>query len=176
MTHKAKICLIGATAVGKSSLVARFVRSIFSEHYKTTIGVKIETRLVARPSGAVDLVIWDLSGEDEFQNVQTSYLRGANGYLLVVDGTRNETIKVASMLEGRVRQVIGQVPFVVVLNKVDCVASWELGGDEITEMRARGWSIVEASAKTGVGVEEAFDRLADAILGRAAFAEKPTWT
>src|SRR5262249_43663120 len=64
-TQKAKICLIGATAAGKSSLVARFVRSTFSEEYRTTIGVKIETRRVERASRSFELVIWDLSGEDE---------------------------------------------------------------------------------------------------------------
>jgi small GTP-binding protein len=170
MNRKAKVCLVGATAVGKSSLVARFVRSTFSDQYRTTIGVKIETRTVTRPQGTVDLVIWDLSGEDEFQNVQMSYLRGAVGYLLVVDGTRKETKAVAAVLAGRLREAIGPVPFVVVLNKVDRVASWEMADKELDEMRGHGWAIVTTSAKTGAGVEEAFDRLADAILARPAWS------
>jgi small GTP-binding protein len=170
MTRKAKICLVGATAVGKSSLVARFVRSTFSDQYRTTIGVKIETRTVSRPGGTVDLVIWDLSGEDEFQNVQMSYLRGAVGYLLVVDGTRKDTKAVAAVLAERLREAIGPVPFVVVLNKSDCVAAWELADKDIDEMTKHGWSVVKTSAKTGAGVEEAFDRLTDAIL------ERPSWS
>jgi small GTP-binding protein len=164
MTRKAKVCLVGATAVGKSSLVARFVRSIFSDSYRTTIGVKIETRRVERPSGTLELVIWDLSGEDEFQNVQTNYLRGASGYLLVIDGTRAETKAVAVMLEERLLHAIGPIPFVVVLNKVDQVASWELRDRELDEMTKRGWKLVRASAVTGEGVNEAFDELSDAIL------------
>jgi small GTP-binding protein len=164
MTRKAKVCLIGATAVGKSSLVARYVTSIFSEHYRTTIGVKIETRRVERPSGTLELVVWDLSGEDEFQNVQPRYLQGARGYLLVIDGTRPETKDVAVMLEARVREAVGPVPFVVVLNKTDLAATWALRAADLDQMRKRRWTVIPASAKTGAGVTEAFDLLADAIL------------
>jgi small GTP-binding protein len=162
--RKAKVCLIGATAVGKSSLVARYTRSVFSERYQTTIGVRIESRFVERPAETIELVVWDLSGEDEFQNVQPAYLRGAWGYLLVVDGTRRETMDVASVLEERVRAAVGPVPFVVVLNKADLVAHWEIDRVDIERMTRRGWQLVEASAKSGVGVEEAFNRLVDAML------------
>ena len=164
MRQKAKVCLIGATAVGKSSLVARYVRSIFSESYQTTIGVRIETRLVERHRQSVELVIWDLSGEDEFQNVQTSYLRGARGFLLVIDGTRAETMTTARRLETRLRRTLGPVPFVAVLNKVDLAPVWEITRADIAEMKSAGWRVIEASAKTGTGVTEAFDALADAIL------------
>lgn len=166
MRRKAKVCLIGATAVGKSSLVARYVSSIFSERYKTTIGVKIETHAVSRGEQTLELVLWDMSGEDEFQNVQPSYLRGASGYLLVIDGTRRETCDVAVTLEARVRETLGTVPFVAVVNKSDLTAAWDIRPGDLEELGKRGWSVVLASAKTGAGVEAAFDRLADAILGR----------
>lgn len=162
--RKAKVCLIGATAVGKSSLVGRYVRSIFSEQYKTTIGVQIESRVVHGGGGPLELVVWDLSGEDEFQNVQLSYLRGAWGYHLVIDGTRRETVDVAFALEARVRATLGPVPFVVILNKVDLVARWELTPADLDRMRGRGWLLVEASAKTGTGVERAFGLLVESML------------
>ncbi len=171
MIRKAKVCLIGATAVGKSSLVARYVRSVFSEHYLTTIGVRIETHVVDRITGPIELVVWDLSGEDEFQSVQTSYLRGARGFLLVIDGTRRETMDAATALEASARRALGPVPFVVVLNKVDLDALWDLTPADVAEMRRRGWKIVETSAKTGAGVKDAFGQLADAI-----FAEVQPWT
>ena len=166
MNRKMKICLIGATAVGKSSLVSRYVSSIFSETYRTTIGVNIQTRVVRYENEDVDLVLWDLSGEDEFQNVQPSYLRGASGYLLVLDGTRRETLDVAEMLSERVRTVLGDAPFVVVVNKTDLVAAWAIVSADLEAMKRKGWSVVEASAKTGVGVEEAFQQLTDAIHRR----------
>jgi small GTP-binding protein len=161
MTRKRKVCLIGATAVGKTSLVGRYVTSIFSESYHTTIGVKIESRVVTSKDREVDLVIWDLSGEDEFQNVQPSYLRGASGYLLVIDGSRRSTLDVAMTLESRVRAAVGVIPFVAVLNKIDLVAEWQLAPADVETMRSRGWLVVRASAKTGEGVDEAFERLVD---------------
>lgn len=166
MTRKAKVCLIGATAVGKSSLVERFVRSIFSDRYRTTIGVKIESRRVRVDDDDLDLVLWDISGEDEFQNVQTSYLRGASGYLLVVDGTRRETLDVAVTLSARARDVVGSAPFVVVLNKADLVATWAVAPRDLESLKRDGWVVVEASAKTGAGVEAAFDALAGLIVRR----------
>jgi len=166
MIEKVKVCLIGATAVGKTSLVARYVTSIFSDQYRTTIGVKIETYTIHRDSRAIEMVLWDLSGEDEFQNVSRNYLTGASGYLLVIDGTRLETVGVATMLEARAREALGSVPFVAVLNKSDLVASWEARPSDVDELRNRGWTVVTASAKTGEGVQEAFARLVDAIVER----------
>lgn len=83
-----KVCMLGAFAVGKTSLVERYVKSIFSEKYQTTVGVKIDKREVLVGATTVKLVLWDLHGEDRFQAVQASYLRGASGVLLVVDPTR----------------------------------------------------------------------------------------
>ena len=92
-----KICVLGDFAVGKTSTVARVVHNVFSDKYLTTVGVKIDT-YVYEPEGAgakpMKLVIWDIAGTDRFNAVEYSYLRGASGYLLVVDGTRPDTAKV----------------------------------------------------------------------------------
>lgn len=164
MTEKLKICMVGATAVGKTSLVARFMSSIFHERYTTTIGVKIQTRRLQRGERWIDLVLWDLSGEDEFQSVQPFYLRGAAGYLLVIDGTRRETIDTALLLQARVQTATGPIPFVVVLNKADLVISWDIDAPTWEALEQRGFPIVRTSAKTGVGVEEVFNQLVDTIL------------
>ena len=74
-----KICMLGSFAVGKTSLVARFVRSIYSEKYHTTVGVKIDKKQVQFDGKSMNLILWDLYGEDEFQKVHMSYLRGASG-------------------------------------------------------------------------------------------------
>jgi len=164
MNEKLKVCMIGATAVGKTSLVARFTRSIFRERYETTIGVRIQARPVQRGEHAVNLVLWDLSGEDEFQSVQRSYLRGAGGYFLVVDGTRRETLDTALWLHERAQQATRGAPFVLVLNKSDLLDSWEIDAHALQALERRGWNVVRTSAKTGEGVEDAFNLLADAIL------------
>src|SRR4029453_515125 len=88
-----KICMIGAYAVGKTSLVTRFVESIFSTKYLTTVGVKINKKTITLDGKEITLILWDLHGEDEFQKLRLSYLRGSSGYILVADGTRRDTLE-----------------------------------------------------------------------------------
>lgn len=180
MAKKLKICLLGATGVGKTSLVARFVRSIFSDSYLTTVGVAIDKAQLTRDGETIDLVVWDLSGEDEFQSVQLSYLRGAAGYLLVVDGTRRETVSTAIHLRRSAAKLVGDIPVVLVLNKADQAHVWDLQeGEEssdpvLREMAAQAWPIVKTSAKTGDGVARAFEELVDEILrARRPSVERP---
>jgi small GTP-binding protein len=151
-----KICILGAFAVGKTSLVAHFVRSIFSDRYYTTVGVKIEKKTLQVSGQQWNLIIWDLAGEDEFMQIRMSYLRGSSGYLLVADGNRRATLEAALNIQKRAQETIGNVPFVLVLNKADLSEEWELGNDIIEELSKQGWTCLKASAKTGVGVEEAF--------------------
>jgi small GTP-binding protein len=166
--EKLKLCLIGATGVGKTSLVARYAHSIFSERYATTIGVKIETKEVQREGWSVTLVLWDLSGEDEFQAVQTGYLRGAAACLIVVDAARPETLGTALSLEQRARTTTGDVPFVIALNKADLLMSNDIDQRLREALKVRELKVVRTSAKTGEGVEEAFNCLVDAIHQRRA--------
>lgn len=161
---KHKVCLLGAACVGKTSLMRRYVRSLFSEDYQTTVGVTIEKKRMQRGGRDVELVIWDLSGEDEFQTVQVSYLQGASGYLLVVDGTRATTLVTARALQERVERAIGAVPFVLLLNKSDLADRWEIGfstGDPLVRTAQR---VIRTSAKSGAGVELAFSALVDSFL------------
>jgi small GTP-binding protein len=151
-----KICMLGAFAVGKTSLVARFLQSIFSDKYYTTVGVKIERKSLEVGGQLWNLIVWDLAGDDEFMQVRMSYLRGSAGYLLVADGTRRPTLEAALNLQKRVQESIGNVPFVLVLNKADLSEDWELGNDIIEELSKQGRTCLRASAKTGLGVEEAF--------------------
>jgi small GTP-binding protein len=162
--EKRKVCMLGATGVGKTSLVTRFVRSIFSESYQTTIGVKIDQKRIVCDGRALDLVLWDLSGEDEFQSVQLAYIRGAAGLLVVIDGSRVATVYTALRLLADASEVVAHVPVVLVLNKSDLVASCEIEERAERALRERGFPLIKASAKTGVGVEEAFDALARALI------------
>jgi small GTP-binding protein len=151
-----KICMLGPFAVGKTSLVTRFVDSIFSETYHTTVGVRIEKKVLQLGGKEWHLIIWDLAGEDEFLQIRPSYLRGSSGYLLVADGTRRATLDAAVTMQQRVRDTIGDVPFVLMLNKSDLVDEWEVAERTVAALSARGWTWLKASAKTGAGVEEAF--------------------
>ena len=159
-----KICLMGAFAVGKTSLVARFVRSIFAEKYHTTLGVKIDKKIVSTAHGEVMLMIWDLAGEDEFIGVDLEYMRGAAGYLVVADGTRRSSLERAVALQARICERLGPVPFILLINKVDLEESWEIENADLEELSARGWRILRTSAKSGQGVEAAFISLAASLL------------
>lgn len=105
-------------------------------------------------------MIWDMAGEDRFQRVETAYLRGAAGYLLVVDGTRRATLDQALVLQERAQSLLGPVPFALLLNKADLVDEWELDEREIGGLARPGWRIARTSAKTGVGVGEVITDLA----------------
>jgi small GTP-binding protein len=159
-----KVCMLGDSAVGKTSLVSRFVHSIFSDRYLTTVGVKIDKKSATVDDERVDLVLWDLNGEDEFQKLRMSYLRGASGYLLVVDGTRRETLDTALMLRDSAERTIGRVPFLLVVNKADLTGQWELNEGALGNLAIRQWPIISTSAKTGQGVEQAFTTLTRAML------------
>lgn len=161
-----KVCMLGAFAVGKTSLVSRYVSSIFSDKYLTTVGVKIDKKRVSLLRGEMELILWDIYGEDEFQKVRMSYLRGASSYLLVADGTRKATMDVAVSLQQGVEAEIGKVPFVLALNKVDLADQWQADQAALQPVTERGWKVIRTSAKTGEGVEEAFLILARAMASR----------
>lgn len=160
-----KICMLGAYAVGKTSLVSRYVSSLFSDKYHSSVGVKVDKKTVAVGSDELTLLLWDLYGEDEFQKIQASYLRGSAGYVLVVDGTRKETLARAVVLQNRAEEITGKVPFVLMINKADLAAQWELDEPALAELTERGWPVFKTSAKTGAGVEEAFLTLARGMMG-----------
>lgn len=159
-----KICLIGTSGVGKTSLVARYVHSMFSDKYLTTVGVKIDKKIANVDGNDVTLVIWDLAGDDEFQRLETSYLRGTGGYLLVADGTRRATFDQALEVQQRVEAAIGQVPFVFALNKADLAPQWAVDDGAIAPLITRGWKIVRTSAKDGSAVEDVFADLAQRMI------------
>ena len=159
-----KICMLGGFGVGKTSLVSRFVSSIFSDKYLTTVGVKIDKKALTVDGRDVTLMLWDIYGQDEFQTVQQSYLRGSSGYVLVIDGTRQATLETAAKLQQMAEQVAGKAPFVFVLNKSDLAKEWQVDQRGIIKLAEQGWPIVRTSAKTGEGVEETFVKLTRAML------------
>ena len=160
-----KICMLGSFAVGKTSLVRRFIESIYSDVYQTTVGVKVDKKNVQTNGGDLTLVLWDIYGEDDYQKMRWTYLRGASGYLLVADGTRKATIDKAFSLEQRVREEVGVIPFVFVINKCDLSQDWEVDSALEAQLAEKNWSLLRSSAKTGEGVEEAFTLLARKMLG-----------
>ena len=160
-----KICLLGDFAIGKTSLTARFVRQTFSEKYLTTVGVKIDSKVVeVSDKEQVKLVIWDIAGNDTFTSVNENYLRGTAGVFLVADGCRKNTLSGAMNLRRMVQDVVGECPMVFAVNKVDLISDWEVDQTDITQLRDSGITVYKTSAKTGENVEAAFQQLASLLM------------
>jgi small GTP-binding protein len=159
-----KICMVGMYGTGKTCLVQRYVHSLFSVKYLTTVGVKIDRREVQAAGQPVMLMLWDLEGRDEARNINPSYLKGAHGVLYVVDGTRRDTFDKLFEIRDLVTNAIGTVPSVVALNKSDLTDEWKLAGADDKRLATEGLFALKTSAKSGAGVEAAFQHLADATV------------
>ena len=166
-----KICMLGSFGVGKTSLVARFVHGIFSTKYLSTVGVKIDKREMKIGDQDVLLMVWDLAGEDSRSQAQTSYLRGAAGYFLIVDGTWSESLVTARSIHKRALETVGEIPFRLIVNKKDLWDKWQITAPDLEKLAAEGWKIKLTSAKTGDGVEEMFTDLTEEILRKQPLSD-----
>ena len=172
VTHmRTKVCLVGDAAVGKTSLVRRFVIDAFDDSYLRTLGTKVSKRTIdldfPRDGVAVRLeaTIWDIMGHSEFRRlVADAYFAGAKGALAVADMTRRDTLgNLAGWIDG-VRQVAGNVPVLMVVNKGDLSDRASFGPTEVSEVaESFGCPHVTTSAKTGKMVPVAFRLLGTMI-------------
>jgi len=159
-----KICILGAAGVGKTSLTARFVFSKFSDKYLSTMGVKIDRKQVEASGQVVNMMLWDIHGEEEFKKIPTSYLRGASGIVTVIDGTRPNTVNVAHQILQRVNEELGKLPNIFLINKSDLADDWNISDAMIQTLHDSGSPVYLTSAKSGDNVESSFIQLAEMLL------------
>lgn len=152
-----KIVLVGNFGVGKTSLVKRFIQEMFSEDYHTTIGVKVDKKVIKIDDNEVSLLIWDIAGEASLETIPDMYLTGAQGAILVFDYTREATyINLPEQLT-IIKKKLNNAPIALVGNKIDLV------NENTVENILAGLNlgeILSTSAKTGEGVENLFENLA----------------
>ena len=151
--------MVGNFAVGKTSLTQKFVNNVFSDKYLTTIGVKIDSIVIDQTK----LIIWDIAGRDSLTPINTNYLVGATGIVLVADGTRAGTMAALQSLWHTTENRIGRVPVVVALNKRDH-PQWEVSEDQLKLIENNGWTAFETSAKDGSNVQALFAHLASLLV------------
>jgi len=163
-----KVCLLGDFGVGKTSLVARFVRNTFSDRYLTTVGAKVDTRTIRTPDGCeLKMVLWDLAGNPGLVKLNRQYIRGAHGFIFVADGTRIETLHSALDIMQDAQQAVGPVPSVLLLNKLDLIDRWTVPFQEIDRVGSL-LPTFRSSALSGESVEASFQTLAGRMLGHLA--------
>ena len=156
-----KVAMLGMWGVGKTSLVQQFVNSIYDEKYLSTLGVKVDKKVVNVSSTDVNMMLWDIAGAEDHFSVPLHYIKGSAGYLLVMDGTRADSLQIGLDLVKLVTDGVGDIPFVPVVNK--CDLEWEITDEQISA--ALGdvpW--FKSSAKTGENVDLAFETLAAKML------------
>ena len=169
---KLKICMAGEAMVGKTSLIRRYVLAEYNDRYTATLGTKITKRTVSlahprdgRPIEA-QLIFWDIMGTPTLRDLlKEAYYHGAHGILGVADLTREETLRELDAWARSIRSVAGSVPTYVVANKTDLEVEARLDRAAIDGFcRERGYPWSYTSAKSGAGVEEAFEGLVRHIL------------
>lgn len=167
---KRKILLLGDGAVGKTSLIRRFVVDKFSDDYVTTIGAKVTKKDLRLELGGrtidLTLMIWDVLGQKGFTGIQDSAFGGARGVLFVYDVTREETWRsIQEYWTPRVEAVVGSIPRVVVGNKVDLVpAVADVEGRHLVLSESLTADGFLSSAKTGENVEAAFLAIGERVV------------
>lgn len=161
-----KVCIVGDFAVGKTSVVERFINEQFSDKYLTTIGVKVDTKIIEHKDPPIShkLVIWDVAGADRFGPAEFAYLRGASGYIFVADGTRSFTLETVDDLREQIIEKHSAAPSVLLINKKDLSSQWEVSETKLLELAERYRNVYTTSAKTGDDVELAMKRIAELVI------------
>lgn len=160
-----KLCLLGDGAVGKTSLVRRFVFDVFDDKYLMSFGTKVVKKTVDMDGTELDLLIWDILGQRTQDSLHAAYYKGATGALAVCDFTRPDTMKNLRSWLGNFRSVVGNMPTVILGNKSDLEKRFTL--TELEEFgKSVGCDVMETSAKTGLNVEASFVELGKKLLER----------
>ena len=156
-----KVIIVGPSAVGKTSLLNRFVHNEYAMKYKLTIGVDFLTKSMEyQPSKFVKLHIWDIGGQERFKFLHRSFYEGASGALLPFDLSRQNTFSSMKNWLSEMRSIMtNEIPKVIIGNKADLIP--EIGqiidrSDVEKYAKNENCSYIETSAKTGENVEKAF--------------------
>jgi small GTP-binding protein len=179
---KKKVCLIGDSKVGKTSLLERYIEDEFYDSYTATISAKVfkkELQVTVPYNGnnneiKMTLTIWDLIGhrDQEYWSILKRYIMNTDGVVLVCDLTSKESLGDLKTWINSVFNTIGVIPLIVMANKMDLVQQIELTKQDIIEFTKQYNSdFFYTSAKTGMNVSESFERLSEIIAEQTLLRE-----
>ncbi len=169
-----KICLLGDPAVGKTSLIRRYVFDMFDDKYITTIGTKVTKKTVTvpplrpeAPTIKITLLIWDILGQREYARLHPVYYQGAEAAFIVCDGTRGETGRSLATWAQSFHKVVGDVPLVFLVNKWDLIDPATFDGGSIAAVAEQyGAKVYYTSALVGTNVNDAFTHIAELLAAK----------
>ena len=153
--------LFGNEAVGKTSLVERFVNNRFEESYLSTLGYNVYEKRMAYLNFTISLMIYDVGGQEKFRELRKKYAEGANTAFIIYDVTDLNSFSNVMMWKTELNEIAGNIPFIIIGNKLDLEARRQVPTAEAMRVSSAlgALSFFETSAKTGTGVEDAFKLL-----------------
>lgn len=170
--HLFKVVLVGDSGVGKSNLLNRYTRNTFSEDMKSTIGVEFATRILTVPDGKrVKVQIWDTAGQERYRAITNAYYRGALGAVMVYDCTKSLTFENVARWHKELQDHANRdINLVLIGNKCDLVSDSDKREVTLEQAQAMGedigMKVYEASAKSGLNVDAAFEQLVHQIYAK----------
>ncbi len=160
-----KVCMLGSSAVGKTSLVRHYVDGIFSDKYLTTLGVKIDKKQITVKEQDFQFMLWDIEGIDAFSGFKPRYMRGAAALILVTDCTRPQSYIDSLEILQQARKVT-EAPAILVINKSDLRAEWNLEDQPLFNIENEFIATLYTSAKTGESVEDVFETIGNYFVSQ----------
>ncbi|MFW9876657.1 MAG: Rab family GTPase [Candidatus Thorarchaeota archaeon] len=166
---KVKICLVGDISVGKTSLVRRYIMDIFDDTFVSTLGTKISKKIIRINKNNhhyhLTLSIWDVLGQNNFENMDSWAFEGTKGAMLICDLTRKDTLKNTLLWIERVKKVAGEIPFIILANKSDLKNDYEFDNEDLLSFSSKlNLHAYTTSAKLGENVTNTFHRLGDLVI------------
>mmetsp|Transcript_32117 Transcript_32117/g.44528 ORF Transcript_32117/g.44528 Transcript_32117/m.44528 type:complete len:246 (-) Transcript_32117:238-975(-) len=159
-----KVLLVGNGGVGKTSMIRRFCRGIFTDEYKKTIGVDFleKTQYIDALGDDVRMMLWDTAGQEEFDSMTRTYYRGAGACVIAFSTTDRESFDAVLSWKKKVEAECGNIAMVLVQNKVDLIDQAVMSAEEAEAMaRKVGLKFYRACVKENLNVTEVFKYLAE---------------
>ena len=162
-----KILLLGDWSVGKTCFLMRYTEKTFTEMHLSTVGIDYKLKNVTLENGeTIKIQIWDTAGQERYKTITKSYIKGANGIILIYDITNKNSFEGIKNWIRQVKEIVSsRVCVALVGNKIDMKDNREISKEDGKKLSEEmKYPFYEASAKDGININECFDDLIKRIV------------